>query len=72
MVVHISVHMGYVNSIGLERLGITADTKIPGGEVVLDGNGVPTGLLLDAAPYGAMLALAVGSGAVVFRKRRCD
>mgnify|MGYP003098686643 CR=1 FL=1 len=32
----------------------------------------PTGLLLDAAPYGAMLALAVGSGAVVFRKRRCD
>lgn len=32
----------------------------------------PTGLLLDAAPYGAMLALAVGSGAVVFHKRRCD
>ena len=32
----------------------------------------PTGLLLDAAPYGAMLDLAVGSGAVVFRKRRCD
>ena len=49
MVVHISVHMGYVNSIGLERLGITADTKIPGGEVVLDGNGVPTGLLLENA-----------------------
>ena len=32
----------------------------------------PTGLLLDAAPYGAMLALAAGSGAVVFRKRRRD
>ena len=30
----------------------------------------PTGLLLDAAPYGAMLALAVGSGLVFFRKRR--
>lgn len=30
----------------------------------------PTGLLLDAAPYGAMLALAAGSGAVFFRKRR--
>lgn len=30
----------------------------------------PTGLLLDVAPYGAMLALAAGSGAVFFRKRR--
>ena len=30
----------------------------------------PTGLLLDAAPYGAMLALAAGSGLVFFRKRR--
>lgn len=30
----------------------------------------PTGLLLDAAPYGAMLALAAGGGAVFFRKRR--
>ena len=29
-----------------------------------------TGLLLDAAPYGAMLALAAGSGLVFFRKRR--
>ena len=30
----------------------------------------PTGLLLDVAPYGAMLALAAGSWAVFFRKRR--
>ena len=30
----------------------------------------PTGLLMDAAPYGAMLALAAGSGAFFFRKRR--
>jgi len=30
----------------------------------------PTGLLLDAAPYGAMLALAAGSRLVFFRKRR--
>lgn len=30
----------------------------------------PTGLLLDAAPYGAMLALAAGSGLVFFRKCR--
>ena len=29
-----------------------------------------TGLLLDAAPYGAMLALAAGSGLVFFRTRR--
>lgn len=32
----------------------------------------PTGLMLDAAPYGVMLALAAGSGAVFFRKRRQD
>lgn len=30
----------------------------------------PTGLLMDAAPYGAMMALAAGSGLVFFRKRR--
>lgn len=30
----------------------------------------PTGLLLDAAPYGAMLALAAGSRLVFFRKHR--
>lgn len=29
----------------------------------------PTGLLLDAAPYGAML-LAAGTGSVLLRKRR--
>ena len=37
---------------------------------LLNSTIAPTGLLLDAAPYGAMLALAAGSGLVFFRKRR--
>ena len=57
MVVHISVHMGYVNTIGLERLGFTADTKVPGGEIVLDGNGLPTGLLLENAIIESIIFL---------------
>lgn len=53
LVVHISVHMGYLNSVGLRRLGFTADTKIPGGEIVLDEHGEPTGLLLENALIAA-------------------
>lgn len=46
----------------------TADTALT---VTNTRNSIaPTGLLLDAAPYGAMLALAAGSGVVFFRKRR--
>lgn len=48
-VVHISVHMGYANTVGLQRLGITADTTIPGGEIALDEHGQPSGLLLENA-----------------------
>ena len=65
MVVHISVHMGYVNTIGLERLGFTADTKVPGGEIVLDGNGLPTGLLLENAIIEASGRLPVPTEAQV-------
>ena len=60
---------GTGTSLGQQTIG-TADAAIT---VTNTRDAVtPTGLLLDAAPYGAMLALAVGSGAVVFRKRRCD
>ena len=61
--------IGTGTSLGQQTIG-TADAAIT---VTNTRDAVtPTGLLLDAAPYGAMLALAVGSGAVVFRMRRCD
>lgn len=40
-------HALLVNSKALELAGITADTKIPGGEVILK-NGQPTGVLVDS------------------------
>ena len=54
LVVHISIHMGYVNTVGLQRLGFTADTRIPGGEIVLDEHGRPTGLLFENALLAAL------------------
>jgi len=41
-------HALFVNSKALELAGITAETKIKGGEVILE-NGVPTGVLIDNA-----------------------
>ncbi len=40
-------HAYLVNSKAMELAGITAKTKIPGGEVVLE-NGEPTGILIDS------------------------
>lgn len=40
-------HAYLVNSKALELAGITAKTKVPGGEVVLE-NGEPTGILIDS------------------------
>lgn len=57
LVVHISIHMGYVNTVGLQRLGFTADTRIPGGEIVLDEHGRPTGLLFENALLAALAKL---------------
>ncbi len=43
-------HTCWVNSKALEMLGYTADTADPvGGQIVRDGRGEPTGLLLEAA-----------------------
>ncbi len=41
-------HAALVNAKALELAGITADTKIAGGEIILK-DGVPTGLLIDNA-----------------------
>lgn len=43
-------HAAWVNSRGMEQVGITAQTEDPvGGEVVRDGEGRPTGVLLEKA-----------------------
>lgn len=43
-------HMALANSLALKLAGVTKDTKdVPGGLIVRDGNGEPTGLLKDAA-----------------------
>ncbi|MDH3622586.1 MAG: amidohydrolase [Myxococcales bacterium] len=54
---HISAHMAVVNSLALERFGITAETPDPpGGEIRKDrATGEPTGLLLETASRPIML-----------------
>lgn len=43
-------HMGLANSVALKLAGITKETKdVPGGLIVRDANGEPTGVLKDAA-----------------------
>jgi len=51
LAMHISGHMAVVNSLALERFGITAETPDPpGGEIRKDlETGEPTGLLLETA-----------------------
>jgi hypothetical protein len=51
LAMHISAHMVVVNSLALERAGITAETPDPpGGEIRKDPeSGEPTGLLLETA-----------------------
>ncbi len=46
--IRIDGHAGWCNSKALEIAGITGDTKISGGEVVVK-NGEPTGILIDNA-----------------------
>lgn len=43
-------HMALANSVALKIAGVTRETKAPpGGEIVRDANGEPTGILKDAA-----------------------
>lgn len=55
MITHISGHFAVVNSKGLEKLGITADTKDPDGGIIRreEGSQEPNGVLeeLAAIPY---------------------
>lgn len=47
---HVSGHMGVANSLALQAAGITRDTPDPpGGRIVRDEAGEPTGLLLETA-----------------------
>ncbi len=46
--VRIDGHAGWCNTKALEMAGITASTKVPGGDVVLK-DGQPTGILIDNA-----------------------
>ena len=53
-IVHVSAHLAVVNTLGLERLGITrATTDPPGGRIQRDpATGEPTGVLEESAAHG--------------------
>jgi hypothetical protein len=58
MITHISGHFAVVNSKGLEKLGITADTKDPDGGIIRreEGSQEPNGVLEELAAIPYMLA----------------
>jgi len=56
---HVSLHFAYANSKALESLGLATGKEIPGGEVVMDSAGRPTGLLSENAAFYAFDRLPV-------------
>ena len=48
---HITSHMGYANTLGLERLGVTAGLRIEGGDIVIGDDGRPEGLIKENAYF---------------------
>jgi predicted amidohydrolase YtcJ len=57
-VMRLDGHMGLANSAALELAGITADSvSPPGGEIVRDANGEPTGILKDNAMNALVAAI---------------
>ena len=64
MLIHVSGHGVFVNAMALKLIGIAHDTPDPpGGEIVHDANGMPTGMLRETAQDTARAALAEnGSG----------
>ncbi len=42
-------HMRHTNTLGLAKLGVTADFSVEGGVVVLGDDGMPEGLLKENA-----------------------
>ena len=65
-------HAAWVNSLALEQVGITAHTEDPdGGEIVRDGEGKPTGILLEKAmelAFPCMAEPADGEAVAVVRR----
>jgi len=58
-ILHVSGHLAAVNSLGLERLGYSADTPDPeGGRIRRDASGAPDGVLEENAAEGVTRALA--------------
>ena len=54
-ILHVSGHIGVANSIALNRLGISAESKPPiGGEYVKNEKGQLTGLLVEKAAFEAL------------------
>lgn len=54
---HISAHFCYVNTLALQLLNFTAQTRIAGGTIHLGEDGAPDGLLAENAAFTAMAAL---------------
>ncbi|MDL2266475.1 amidohydrolase [Desulfovibrio sp. OttesenSCG-928-G15] len=50
---HVSLHFAYANTAALKELGLMDGKVIPGGEVVLGADGLPTGLLSETAAFYA-------------------
>lgn len=62
--VRVDAHAGWANSKTLALAGITKDTlDPPGGEIIRDANGEPTGVLIDNAMYLVRKAMPATSDA---------
>ncbi len=57
LLVHISAHAGYVNSAALKAAGLSAASRVEGGEIVPTADGEALGTLLENAFFIAMAAL---------------
>ena len=60
-VFHISSHMGYVNSLSIQKLAITNESTIEGGEYAKDEQGELTGFLIEYAFFECQKVLPTPS-----------
>ena len=59
VVIHQSGHMGTINSVAMQLVGLDADSEeIPGGTIARDADGTPTGFLQENAFFGVLASLA--------------
>ena len=56
-VMHISMHLGYANTLALQKLGFDKAPRIDGGEVCLGADSMPNGLVLENACFAAFKKL---------------